>query len=151
MHGNPGKPRFASLANFLSDSEDPNENHENVDTMEELNSPEIIRMACALCRRRKLKCNRQVPSCDSCIKLQQECVYGVVRIKKATRKDRTQTLEGRLAQIERLLRINDTKKPKNGTGRQPSPASQPSNDESAEVEEDTVRELLVFFIDFPFL
>lgn len=158
-------PVSLSAAHTSNDEDGPNNCHWKYGTMDDTNSPEIIRMACLLCRRRKLKCNRQTPRCDSCIKLQQECVYGVVRVKKSTRKDRTKTLEGRLgkfelilfmwsagwwwaAQIEKLLRIQDNKNsPINNGGSQPSPASQSPNEESAaEVEEETIRELFVYHV-----
>jgi hypothetical protein len=47
------------------------------------------RMACALCRRRKLRCNRQLP-CDSCTRLGFDCVYEASKSQQALRKHRVQ-------------------------------------------------------------
>ena len=38
-----------------------------------------VRMACSFCRKRKLRCNREMPKCDSCLKFGYECEYGPPR------------------------------------------------------------------------
>ncbi|TGO06956.1 hypothetical protein BTUL_0378g00010 [Botrytis tulipae] len=35
----------------------------------------LAKVACKLCRKRKVKCNRELPRCQPCEKLQQGCVY----------------------------------------------------------------------------
>lgn len=47
------------------------------------------RMACALCRRRKLRCNRQLP-CDSCTRLGFDCVYEAAKSQHGPKKHRVQ-------------------------------------------------------------
>lgn len=43
------------------------------------------RMACAFCRKRKLRCNREVPKCDSCLKFGYDCEYAPP--KESSKKD----------------------------------------------------------------
>jgi Fungal Zn(2)-Cys(6) binuclear cluster domain len=50
------------------------------------------RMACALCRRRKLRCNRQLP-CDSCTRLGFDCVYEASKSQHGPKKHRVQKPE----------------------------------------------------------
>jgi hypothetical protein len=53
------------------------------------------RMACALCRRRKLRCNRQLP-CDSCTRLGFDCLYSEAsRTPPAARRPRALPPDGR--------------------------------------------------------
>jgi len=48
------------------------------------------RLACLFCKKRKLKCNKQIPQCDSCIKYGFECEYE--QPKEPTKKDTKSTL-----------------------------------------------------------
>ena len=60
------------------------------------------RMACALCRRRKLRCNRQLP-CDSCTRLGFDCLYSEQsRTPPATRRPRTLPPDGRTGTLSPL-------------------------------------------------
>ena len=61
------------------------------------------RIACVLCRKRKLKCNGNKPSCGACTRLQHECFYYGARKKSGPKKGYVKALEARLAQVEPLL------------------------------------------------
>lgn len=66
-------------------------------------------MACAFCRKRKLRCNREVPKCDSCLKFGYDCEYAPP--KEGTKKDpksgpnpsHVKKFEDRLGGYKRLL------------------------------------------------
>ncbi|ORY20914.1 hypothetical protein BCR39DRAFT_554526 [Naematelia encephala] len=51
-------------------------------------------MACAFCRRRKLRCSGDRPECTSCVKYNKECEYG-----PATKVAKVKALESRIAQL----------------------------------------------------
>ncbi|KAL3421156.1 fungal specific transcription factor [Phlyctema vagabunda] len=66
-----------------------------------------MQRACAFCRRRKLRCDRLLPRCQSCIRLGQECNYiGQKSTKHRPRAEPThvEELEERLRRVEGLLR-----------------------------------------------
>lgn len=54
--------------------------------------------ACEFCKRRKLKCSAEEPSCAQCLKMRKECVYSQVK-----QRSRVRVLEDRLAELEKRL------------------------------------------------
>lgn len=66
--------------------------------------PRPKRIACIVCRRRKLKCDSQRPSCGSCSRLGHDCAYDEVRKKSGPKRGYVKQLEARLAHVETLLR-----------------------------------------------
>lgn len=64
--------------------------------------PEVL--SCVTCRARKLKCDREKPTCARCAKLKSECVYPESRRKPASKRRNVRELEARLAQVEGLLK-----------------------------------------------
>ena len=54
--------------------------------------------ACEFCKRRKLKCSAEAPSCSACSRTGRECVYSQKR-----QKSRVKTLEDRLWELEKRL------------------------------------------------
>ena len=54
--------------------------------------------ACEFCKRRKLKCSAELPSCSACSRTGRECVYSQKR-----QKSRVKTLEDRLWELEKRL------------------------------------------------
>ncbi|KAK5134967.1 hypothetical protein LTR08_005919 [Meristemomyces frigidus] len=65
------------------------------------------RIACVLCRKRKLRCDTAKPSCGTCIRLQHECTYDEVRRKSGPKRGYVKALEARLAQVETMLKTQD--------------------------------------------
>lgn len=64
-----------------------------------------ISSACAICRKKKIKCDGATPRCSNCILYKQECIYQPTADKrKIQRKDRTAALEARIELLENLLR-----------------------------------------------
>ena len=63
------------------------------------------RIACALCRKRKLRCDGLLPDqCSNCKRLNKECIYDEVRKKSGPKRGYVRHLEARLEQVETLLR-----------------------------------------------
>jgi hypothetical protein len=54
--------------------------------------------ACEFCKRRKLKCSAEEPSCAQCRKMGKECVYSQVK-----QRSRVRVLEDRLAELEKRM------------------------------------------------
>lgn len=80
--------------------------------------PKPKRIACVLCRKRKLKCDSKRPSCSTCVRLQHDCSYDEVRKKSGPKRGYVKALEARLAQVETLLKTQDDtptdRRPSNG-------------------------------------
>ncbi|KAJ5482656.1 hypothetical protein N7539_006102 [Penicillium diatomitis] len=79
--------------------------------------PRPKRIACVVCRRRKLRCDGKRPSCGTCSRLGHECAYDEVRKKSGPKRGYVKQLEARLAQVETLLKGQDAEP----APRQPSP------------------------------
>ena len=58
--------------------------------------PRPKRIACIICRRRKLKCDSQRPSCGNCSRLGHACAYDEVRKKSGPKRGYVKQLEARL-------------------------------------------------------
>lgn len=69
--------------------------------------PKPKRIACVLCRKRKLKCDGAKPACGTCKRLQHDCSYDEVRKKSGPKRGYVKALEARLAQVETLLKTQD--------------------------------------------
>ncbi|WVR07272.1 hypothetical protein IAU60_004313 [Kwoniella sp. DSM 27419] len=54
--------------------------------------------ACEFCKRRKLKCSAEVPTCANCAKIGRECVYS-----QKKQRSRVKVLEDRLQELEKRL------------------------------------------------
>ncbi|KAI0172018.1 hypothetical protein GGR52DRAFT_573159 [Hypoxylon sp. FL1284] len=73
------------------------------------NVPRPKRLACMICRKRKLRCDGVKPSCSTCTRLGHECAYDEVRRKSGPKRGYVKALEERLKQVETLL--NKTQEP----------------------------------------
>ncbi|ORY62304.1 fungal-specific transcription factor domain-containing protein [Pseudomassariella vexata] len=71
------------------------------------NVPKPKRLACMICRKRKLKCNGTRPSCSTCTRLGHTCAYDEVRRKSGPKRGYVKALEERLKQVESLLKTNE--------------------------------------------
>ena len=69
--------------------------------------PKPKRIACVLCRKRKLKCDGEKPACSTCSRLQHDCAYDEVRKKSGPKRGYVKALEARLQQVETLLKTQD--------------------------------------------
>ncbi|RFU35919.1 hypothetical protein B7463_g324, partial [Scytalidium lignicola] len=80
--------------------------------------PKPKRIACIICRKRKLKCDGSKPSCSTCTRLGHDCAYDEVRRKSGPKRGYVKALEERLKQVETLLKSQDTTVtvPENTTG-----------------------------------
>lgn len=56
----------------------------------------IKRIACVLCRKRKLKCDGNRPTCGTCKRLSHDCAYDEVRRKSGPKRGYVKALEARL-------------------------------------------------------
>ncbi|KAL7628267.1 hypothetical protein AAE478_002466 [Parahypoxylon ruwenzoriense] len=73
------------------------------------NIPRPKRLACMICRKRKLRCDGIKPSCSTCTRLGHACAYDEVRRKSGPKRGYVKALEERLKQVETLL--NKTQEP----------------------------------------
>lgn len=69
---------------------------ENTSTGESNFVPRPKRIACVVCRRRKLRCDGRRPSCGTCSRLGHECSYDEVRKKSGPKRGYVKQLEARL-------------------------------------------------------
>lgn len=60
--------------------------------------PKPKRIACIICRKRKLKCDGTKPSCSTCTRLGHDCAYDEVRRKSGPKRGYVKALEERLSQ-----------------------------------------------------
>lgn len=116
----PGEDYFNDLSQQPTRSEDDPEQQRR-GSQEEGNAndevPKPKRIACVLCRKRKLKCDGNKPSCGTCKRLAHECSYDEVRRKSGPKRGYVKALEARLAQVETLLNKQDEPQPKKKNGR----------------------------------
>ncbi|KAH0544945.1 hypothetical protein FGG08_000871 [Glutinoglossum americanum] len=73
--------------------------------------PRPKRIACVVCRKRKLKCDGNKPRCGKCTRLGHSCAYDEVRKKSGPKRGYVKALEARLAQVETLLKSQDLQDP----------------------------------------
>lgn len=59
--------------------------------------PKPKRIACIICRKRKLKCDGTKPSCSTCTRLGHSCAYDEVRRKSGPKRGYVKALEERLS------------------------------------------------------
>ena len=69
--------------------------------------PRPKRIACILCRKRKLKCDGSRPACGTCSRLGHNCEYSEERKKSGPKRGYVKLLEARLKQVENLLETRD--------------------------------------------
>ena len=62
--------------------------------------PRPKRIACIICRKRKLKCDGTKPSCGTCSRLGHKCSYDEVRRKSGPKRGYVKELEARLGKLD---------------------------------------------------
>lgn len=86
------------------DESPPLDRSENTLNGEEHGQPRVKRIACVVCRKRKLKCNGEKPSCGTCSRLGHTCAYDEIRRKSGPKRGYVKELEARLgSSIHKLL------------------------------------------------
>ncbi|OLN86378.1 putative transcriptional regulatory protein C1683.13c-like protein 2 [Colletotrichum chlorophyti] len=65
-------------------------------------------LACNCCRRRKLRCSRELPTCQQCRKTGSDCVYETKRSKPGMKAGAIENLHRRLDALERTVRQQRT-------------------------------------------
>ncbi|KAI1297593.1 fungal-specific transcription factor domain-containing protein [Xylaria venustula] len=83
--------------------------------------PKPKRLACMICRKRKLRCDGIKPSCSTCTRLGHSCAYDEVRKKSGPKRGYVKALEERLKQVEELLKTQEP-----GSSTSPEAAKTPS-------------------------
>ncbi|KAI5919257.1 fungal-specific transcription factor domain-containing protein [Camillea tinctor] len=85
--------------------------------------PKPKRLACMICRKRKLRCDGIKPSCSTCTRLGHSCAYDEVRKKSGPKRGYVKALEERLKQVEELLKTQEP----NTTGASPENTTKAPN------------------------
>jgi hypothetical protein len=75
------------------------EDTENVERSKDNGIPKPKRIACVICRKRKLKCDGNKPSCATCARLGHSCAYDEVRRKSGPKRGYVKALEERLSKL----------------------------------------------------
>lgn len=66
--------------------------------------PKPKRLACMICRKRKLKCDGVRPSCSTCSRLGHMCAYDEQRRKSGPKRGYVKALEERLSELRHGIR-----------------------------------------------
>ncbi|KAF1956109.1 hypothetical protein CC80DRAFT_525646 [Byssothecium circinans] len=85
------------------------------------------RIACVLCRKRKLRCDGARPTCSTCKRLSHDCAYDEKRKKSGPKRGYVKLLEARLQQVETLLKNQDSTDTANDSARPDSTTAYVAN------------------------
>lgn|SRR5690554_1265405 len=80
------------------ESRSPTANTRPREAADNASVPKPKRLACTICRRRKLKCDGVRPSCSTCSRLGHTCSYDDVRRKSGPKRGYVKALEERLSE-----------------------------------------------------
>ena len=87
------------------DSNSPHDQNSTDATGEETGMMKPKRIACVICRRRKLKCDGNKPKCATCTRLGHNCAYDEVRRKSGPKRGYVKDLEARLGRYTLCCRL----------------------------------------------
>ncbi|KAL4729803.1 hypothetical protein ACLX1H_001831 [Fusarium chlamydosporum] len=90
-----------------SDDADGDDAAPQQDIPDNASVPKPKRLACMICRKRKLKCDGVRPSCSTCSRLGHTCAYDEQRRKSGPKRGYVKALEERLKQVETLLKTQE--------------------------------------------
>lgn len=79
-----------------SSSKSPQDQHATCENGDEGDIPKTKRIACVICRKRKLKCDGSKPKCGTCARLGHNCAYDEIRRKSGPKRGYVKELEARL-------------------------------------------------------
>ena len=91
-NGSSAQKRPRSPTSDTADAADTRDGSENAA------APKPKRLACMICRKRKLKCDGVKPSCSTCSRLGHLCAYDEVRRKSGPKRGYVKALEERLSE-----------------------------------------------------
>lgn len=80
-----------------TDNSPPADNAPSTATRGNNEVPKPKRLACMICRKRKLRCDGLKPSCSTCTRLGHSCAYDEVRKKSGPKRGYVKALEERLS------------------------------------------------------
>ncbi|KAI4924966.1 uncharacterized protein J4E92_007003 [Alternaria infectoria] len=107
MASNGSESPDESFFNDLSQqAQDPNAT--NGQETQQDGSSKVKRIACVLCRKRKLRCDGTRPTCSTCKRLNHDCAYDEVRKKSGPKRGYVKLLEQRLRKLRILLLVDGT-------------------------------------------
>lgn len=107
MASNGSESPDESFFNDLSQqAQDPNAT--NSQETQQDGSSKVKRIACVLCRKRKLRCDGTRPTCSTCKRLNHDCAYDEVRKKSGPKRGYVKLLEQRLRKLRILLLVDGT-------------------------------------------
>ena len=107
MASNGSESPDESFFNDLSQqAQDPNAT--NGQDAQQDGSSKVKRIACVLCRKRKLRCDGTRPTCSTCKRLNHDCAYDEVRKKSGPKRGYVKLLEQRLRKLRILLLVDGT-------------------------------------------
>jgi hypothetical protein len=104
-------PQTASSDDFFNQPVQRNDSTDNTSAQNggpNESVPRPKRIACILCRKRKLRCDGSKPSCATCARLGHTCEYNEERKKSGPKRGYVKLLEARLKQVENLLETRET-------------------------------------------
>ncbi|KAH6690089.1 fungal-specific transcription factor domain-containing protein [Verticillium dahliae] len=99
-------------------TDEPNENHSDAaNEGNDDNSANAFEggLACNGCRRRKLRCSREVPTCQQCRKISSDCVYETKRVKPGLKPGAVEMLQRRLDALEKVIEQQGARATQDGT------------------------------------
>jgi hypothetical protein len=105
-----------SFFNDLARSADQNDNGQDAQNDA---SSKVKRIACVLCRKRKLKCDGSRPTCGTCKRLSHDCAYDEVRKKSGPKRGYVKLLEQRLRKLASTIQSAPTDMNRNRASRTP--------------------------------
>ncbi|KAI4641592.1 hypothetical protein J4E93_007689 [Alternaria ventricosa] len=118
----PDESFFNDLSQQAQDS-----NTTNGQETQQDGSSKVKRIACVLCRKRKLRCDGTRPTCSTCKRLNHDCAYDEVRKKSGPKRGYVKLLEQRLQQVETLLKTQDSTDSSKDTPRQDAASAYVAN------------------------
>lgn len=86
-----------------NDDESDSRNGKDANAGDTNQIPKPKRIACIICRKRKLKCDGTKPSCSTCTRLNHNCSYDEVRRKSGPKRGYVKALEERLSMLWTLV------------------------------------------------
>ncbi|KAJ5679427.1 hypothetical protein N7462_007671 [Penicillium macrosclerotiorum] len=130
--------QYSMLPSSLSESSRTENSNpaQNADASDSHFVPRPKRIACVVCRRRKLRCDGNRPSCGTCSRLSHDCAYDEVRKKSGPKRGYVKQLEARLAQVETLLKGQES-----DNAQRTSPPQPPENAFTGSMHDDSLLSL----------
>lgn len=85
----------------------PESNATNGQEAQQDSASRAKRIACVLCRKRKLRCDGARPTCSTCKRLSHDCAYDEVRKRSGPKRGYVKLLEQRLGRLSHAGLLED--------------------------------------------